>query len=179
MGFIEETGAAQLLRDVRIAPIYEGTNGIQAMDLVGRKLALQGGAPLKALIAEMRATADALDGALPAMRPPLAAGIDALERASRWIAERLASEPDAVGAAATPYMHMFGTVAGGWLLARSALAARTLLAAKPANAAFLEAKIVTARFYAEQILPKAPALLGPVTAGAATLFAIEPELLSA
>jgi alkylation response protein AidB-like acyl-CoA dehydrogenase len=179
MGFIEETGAAQLMRDVRIAPIYEGTNGIQAMDLVGRKLTLQGGAPLKALIAEMRDTAAALGGGLADLQPPLRAGIDALEQASRWIAERLASDADAVGAAATPYLHLFGTVAGGWLMARSALAAALLLEAKAANAPFLQAKIATARFYAEQILPKAPALVGPITAGAKTLFAIDPELLSA
>jgi alkylation response protein AidB-like acyl-CoA dehydrogenase len=179
MGFIEETGAAQHMRDARIAPIYEGTNGIQAMDLVGRKLTLQGGVPLKALFAEMRATATQLDGELAPLRPSLDAGIEALEGTSRWIAERVASDADAVGAAASPYLRQFGTVAGGWLLARSAIAARRLLSAGGADAGFLKAKIATARYYAEQILPQAPALTGPITAGAATLFAVAPELLSA
>jgi 3-(methylthio)propanoyl-CoA dehydrogenase len=178
MGFVEETGAAQHMRDARIAPIYEGTNGIQAMDLVGRKLTLQGGAPLRALFGEMRATAAALDGELVALRPPLEAGIEALETSSRWIAERLASDADAVGAAASPYLRQFGTVAGGWLMARSALAATRLIAAG-GDAGFLKAKIATARYYAEQILPSAAALTGPITAGAATLFAVSPELLTA
>jgi 3-(methylthio)propanoyl-CoA dehydrogenase len=179
MGFVEETGAAQHMRDARIAPIYEGTNGIQAMDLVGRKLTLQGGAPLRALFGEMRATAAALDGELVALRPPLEAGIEALETSSRWIAERLASDADAVGAAASPYLRQFGTVAGGWLMARSALAATRLLGTGGSDAGFLKAKIATARYYAEQILPSAAALTGPITAGAATLFAVSPELLTA
>jgi 3-(methylthio)propanoyl-CoA dehydrogenase len=179
MGFVEETGAAQHMRDARIAPIYEGTNGIQAMDLVGRKLTLQGGAPLRALLAEMRTTAAALDGELAAMRPALDAGIAALESSSRWIAERLASDADAVGAAASPYLRQFGIVAGGWLMARSALAATRLLAADEAHEPFLKAKIATAHYYAQQIMPQAPALTGPITAGAASLFAVSPELLTA
>jgi len=178
MGFIEETGAAQHMRDARIAPIYEGTNGIQAMDLVGRKLTNQGGAPLKALIADMHATEAVLSGDLQPMRGPLKAGIDALEQASLWLTGNGAGDPNTLGAAASPYLRLFGTVTGGWLMARSALSAAKLLKAGGDNAPFLKAKVATARFYAEQILAQAPALLGPITAGPEMLFAIEPELLS-
>jgi len=179
MGFIEETGAAQHMRDARIAPIYEGTNGIQAMDLVGRKLANQGGAPLKALLQEMRATEATLASGLAPLRAPLEAGIDALEQASAWLTGPAAADPNATGAAASPYLKLFGTVTGGWLMARSAQAAAKLLAAGNGNAPYLQAKLATARFYAEQILPQAPGLLGPITAGADALFAIDPDLLSA
>jgi 3-(methylthio)propanoyl-CoA dehydrogenase len=178
MGFIEETGAAQHMRDARIAPIYEGTNGIQAMDLVGRKLSNQGGTPLKALIAEMRAVENALSGELQPMRAPLKAGIDTLEQASAWLTGQGAGDPNTLGAAASPYLRLFGTVTGGWLMARSALAATQLLKSGGGNAPFLKAKLATARFYAEQIQTQAPALLGPITAGPEMLFAIEPELLS-
>jgi len=179
MGFIEETGAAQHMRDARIAPIYEGTNGIQAMDLVGRKLTNQGGAPLKALLAEMRATEAALTGDLTDLRSALTDGVDALEQASTWLVTNGNGKPNTLGAAASPYLRLFGVVTGGWLMARSALAAARLLASGDANKPFLQAKIATARFYTTQILPQAAGLLGPITAGAETLFAIEPELLSA
>ena len=167
MGFIEETGAAQHYRDARIAPIYEGTNGIQAMDLVGRKLPQVRG---KSLFADMRA-----DFAQTAeLAPYLEDALAALESATIWLAE---GGGDDNAAGATPYLRMFGLTVGGWLLAKQAAAAAKRLAAGEGDPAFLNAKIVTARFFAEQFLPQAAALLGPVTRGAETLFAIPEEAL--
>ena len=176
MGFIEETGAAQHYRDARIAPIYEGTNGIQAMDLVGRKLP-QG--RWKSLFADMRAdfvlfAAGDQGGLVPYLEDALAA----LESATTWLADGgAAGGADDNAAGATPYLRMFGLTVGGWLLAKQASAAARRLAAGEGDPAFLNAKIVTARFFAEQFLPQAAALLGPVTRGAETLFAIPEEAL--
>ncbi len=167
MGFIEETGAAQHYRDARIAPIYEGPNGIQAMDLVGRKLP-QG--RWKSLFADMRADFAETAGLAPYLEDALAA----LESATIWLAE---GGGDDNAAGATPYLRMFGLTVGGWLLAKQAAAATQRLAAGEGDPAFLNAKIVTARFFAEQFLPQAAALLGPVTRGAETLFAIPDEAL--
>ncbi|HEY8696287.1 MAG TPA: acyl-CoA dehydrogenase [Rhizomicrobium sp.] len=161
-GFIEETGAAQFYRDARIAPIYEGTNGIQAIDLVGRKLALAGGAPLRALLAEMRETAAQLDDRLVAS--PLAGGVDAVERATAWLLDKRGSVDALAGA--TTYLKLLGDVTGGWLLAKAALAA-----AKSGDAAFAQQKLVLARFYAGQILTSAPGLAQSVVSGAADLEA--------
>ncbi len=185
MGFIEETGAAQHYRDARIAPIYEGTNGIQALDLVGRKLAHMGGQPADDYIAAMRAACNELqnrpdpDGHLTAIDAGLRAAADALEKATGWLRGRMAESYDDAAAGATHYLRMFGTAAGGYMLARSALAAQRALDNGGDNTGFYRNKVLTARFYAEQILPQAAALLGPVTGGAATMYAIEPELMRA
>ena len=183
MGYIEETGAAQHLRDSRIAPIYEGTNGIHAMDLVFRKLTIQGGAPVRALFAEIRQTATALTDADPPALAILGAGLDdalaALETATEWLLERVHTSPDDAAAGCAAYLRMFGLTIGGHLLARGARAAAALLAADGADRPFLAAKLATARFYAEQILPQAPALLGPVTAGRDAVFAIDADQLCA
>src|SRR3954451_23151475 len=120
MGYIEETGAAQYLRDARIAPIYEGTNGIQANDLVGRKLGRDRGEAARELIAEMRATMAELGG-LDGIRAPLETAIAALEQATEYL---VGAEPALAAAGSAPYLQLFGTVAGGWLMARLALAAR-------------------------------------------------------
>ncbi|MGO8916615.1 MAG: acyl-CoA dehydrogenase [Stellaceae bacterium] len=178
MGFIEETGAAQHLRDARIAPIYEGTNGIQANDLVGRKLLRDRGEAAGALIAEMR-TVDAALAARPgddlaALRAPLAAGLDALERATGWMVEHAASDPPRGLAGAVPYLKLMGAVTGGWLMAKSALAAEALLAGRAGDAGFNEAKLVTARCFAEQVLPAAPALL-PAVMGGGTVMGFDLE----
>jgi alkylation response protein AidB-like acyl-CoA dehydrogenase len=175
MGFIEETGAAQHYRDARIAPIYEGTNGIQAMDLVGRKLP-QG--RWKSLFVDMRADFALLSGETAGLAPYLEDALAALESATTWLAEGgAAGGADDNAAGATPYLRMFGLTVGGWLLAKQAAAAAQRLAAGEGDPAFLNAKIVTARYFAEQFLPQAAALLGPVTRGAATLFAIPEEAL--
>jgi 3-(methylthio)propanoyl-CoA dehydrogenase len=178
MGFIEETGAAQHLRDARIAPIYEGTNGIQANDLVGRKLLRDRGAAAGELIAEMRASERALAGEpgddLAALARPLATALDAVEEATAWMVEHGESDPPRALAGAVPYLKQLGTVAGGWLMAKSALAATARLRTRAGDAGFNEAKLVTARFYAEHVLPAAPALLPAITGGS-TVMAFDLE----
>src|SRR5205085_10215841 len=128
MGFIEETGAAQYLRDARIAPIYEGTTGIQAGDLVGRKLSMDNGSAMAELIDEMRALENRLGGSdnadLPAIRESLAGGIHALEQATEWVLQTIRSDPNAALAASVNYMMLTGYVCGGWQMARAALAGR-------------------------------------------------------
>ena len=177
MGYVEKTGVAQYLRDVRISPIYEGTNGIQAIDLVARKVPMRGGAAVADLLAQM----DALDPELAAagpelreMRPALADGVSALREATSWIIARGPTEPNDALAGATPYLRLSGLVVGGWLMARSALAASRLLrTASGSDAVFLREKIGTAHFYIAQLLPQAAGLLPAVTAGAKPLFRID------
>ena len=164
MGFVEETGVAQYLRDARVATIYEGTTGIQAADLVGRKLPANNGAAMAALIAEMREVQVRLGNEIPAIGTPLAAAIEAQEQATAWILENIASHPAEAMAASFNYMMLTGFVCGGWQMARAALAANAGLASG-GDADFNRAKIVTATFYAEQILPKAASLLTLVRAG--------------
>ena len=163
MGYIEETGAAQYLRDARILPIYEGTNGIQAQDLVGRKLARDGGEAVRALVADMSETSSAAMGSpdpvLADIGRTLATAVATLENATGHI---LHSDPVHAAAGSRPYLELFGTALGGWLLLRLALAAERRLAAKDGNHAFLEAKVATARVYAEHFLALAPGHLAAV-----------------
>lgn len=179
MGFIEETGAAQHLRDARILPIYEGTNGIQARDLVGRKVAKDGGETMLALVAEMRATAEEMKAApgddIEAIRTGLQAAADALEDATKWVVQSVKAELVNALAGSVPFLRLAGTALGGWLLARSALVAQTRLGQRDGDPAFLEAKLVTARFYAEVILPPALAQLGPLKSAGRTVFALSEE----
>jgi len=180
VGYIEETGAAQHLRDARIAPIYEGTNGIQALDLLGRKLARDGGLAARELLAEMRGLLRELVRApgddLGVIRVHLTAGLDALERATAEVVGEVATETARAFAGAAPYLKLFGTVIGGWLLAKEALAAQRALASGGDKRDFLEAKIATARFFAEHRLALAPALL-PAVGGGATVMSFSPEWL--
>jgi 3-(methylthio)propanoyl-CoA dehydrogenase len=157
MGFIEETGAAQYYRDARIAPIYEGTNGIQANDLLGRKVQRDGGAAAAALIAEMR---EAANGTVA-----LKTGIDTLEDATTWLVAN-AKERALTLSGAVPYLELLGIVAGGWLLTLEAAEARRRLDAGVGDAGFNNAKLVTARFYDEQILATAPGLRAAIMGGA-------------
>src|SRR5882672_5385456 len=145
MGYVEETGAAQYLRDARILPIYEGTNGIQANDLVGRKLGRDRGEAARELIAEMRATAADPAIATAPCGPALNAGIDALAQATEYL---IGAEPAAAAAGSAPYLALFGTVLGGWLLARQTLAAAD-------GTDFTATKRATAQFYAEHYLARA------------------------
>jgi len=172
MGFIEETGAAQYYRDARIAPIYEGTNGIQAIDLAGRKLSTGDGAAMKSLAAEMRDTAQALAAApdLAQAGTYLAHGVSALEQATDWL---LAHRGADSLAGATAYLKLAGDVIGGWVLGREALAAAG--ESEPR----LAGKGALARLYAAQVLAQAPGLADGVTAGAADLEAMAPEALGA
>lgn len=203
MGYIEETGVAQYLRDARITQIYEGTNGIQAMDLVGRKLPMRGGGVVRDLLGRMRSTAgelrdeaggDAADGAggesMTSIGGRLAEAIDAMNEATAWLLEHGAADPNDALAGASPYLRLCAQTVGGWLLARSAQAAVKLLAGDSGSRddrdgddvggydrAFLEGKVATARFYADNLLPMAKGLVDPVRAGAAELFAVSPEQL--
>jgi hypothetical protein len=161
MGYIEETGIAQRYRDIRIAAIYEGTNGIQAIDLVGRKLPMRAGGVVEDFLAEL----DALD---PDLGDEWPAAVAALREASTWILTHGAAEPNEALAGATPYLRMFGIVAGGWVMARQAGAARKL---------GLDDKLTTARFYLTELLPQATGLLPAVTAGKDVLFALSPSQL--
>jgi alkylation response protein AidB-like acyl-CoA dehydrogenase len=177
MGYVEETGVAQYLRDSRIAPIYEGTNGIQAIDLVIRKVPMRGGAVVTDLLAQMEALDAELAAAGPeqaGVRAALASGMSALREATGWVMSHGLAEPNDALAGATPYLRLFGLVIGGWLLARSALAASRLLHnAGGSDTVFLQDKIGTARFYAGQLLPQAAGLLPAVTAGAGPLFQVD------
>ena len=169
MGYIEETGAAQYLRDARIAPIYEGTNGIQANDLVGRKLGRDQGEAARELVAEMRGVLAELGARAEwsAMHRGLTEGIDALERATAYLVE---AEPAMAAAGSVPYLALFGTLAGGWLMARLALAAER------GDAGLAATKRLTARFYAEHYLARAPSYL-PAILGGGTILDFDPELL--
>ena len=171
MGYIEETGACQFLRDARIAPIYEGTTGIQAADLAGRKLASDGGAAMAALIAEMRQAAAELahskDTQVASIGAVLATGVDALESATAWMLQALASEPDAALASSVDYLMLTGYVCGGWQMGRAALVASRKGTANE-DPDFHRAKLATARYYADKVLPKANALLEAIRNGSSS-----------
>ena len=182
MGYVEESGVAQHFRDARITPIYEGTNGIQAMDLVGRKLPMRAGGVVDDFLAEVarprRPLAKAGATTWPRSASSLAEAIDVLAETTDWLLEHgLADVRDAL-AGATPYLRMFSLVTGGWIMARQALAAQAALDAgteRSPDAELMAAKVVTARFFAEQLLPAVKGLASPVTAGHQDLFAVEPR----
>ena len=176
MGFIEETGAAQHMRDVRIAAIYEGTNGIQAADLVGRKLGMRDGASILEFIATMREVESELASAgveFETIRLELTRQFGALEEATQWMLRTGKSDPNAVLSGSTPYLRMWGLCSGGWMLARAAVAA-----AKTQDAELAQTQLVLARFYAEQLLPQTAGLLGAATAGSNDLFALDSHQLA-
>ena len=176
MGFVEETGAAQYLRDARITTIYEGTTGIQANDLIGRKVAFEKGATALSVIGEMRsldADLGRMSGDFSAARRNLSHAVDSLEAATHWIVDNYAASPDAAAAVAVPYLKLFGTVAGGWLMARAAVIAHGKLQDRRSDSSFLSAKIATARFYAEHILPQARAHADTVLSGSASVLALD------
>ena len=169
MGYIEETGAAQYWRDARIAPIYEGTNGIQANDLVGRKLGRDKGEAARELFAEMRQILPALGGKAgwEAMQRGLAEGFDALEHATEWLVE---AAPAVAAAGSAPYLPLFVTVTGGWLRARLAWAPLAR------GGVFAAANFAAACVYAEHFLARAPSSL-PAILGGATIVGFDPDLL--
>jgi hypothetical protein len=183
MGFIEETGAAQHYRDARILPIYEGTNGIQAIDLMGRKLALGKGQAVRELVSDIFPTASALKSAddawLHTIGGRLEAGLAAVQSATGWLIERRGhAQPDAL-AGATPYLQLLGDVVGGWMLAKGALAASRKIAAGEGPEDYWRSKIGLARVYSEQVLARAPGLAQAVSQGAIDLFRASPESLGA
>ncbi len=174
MGFIEETGAAQHYRDARIITIYEGTTGIQANDLIGRKTARDGGAIARKVIAEITATVAGLKASanpsLQVMGAELERATVALQKALDWIVPAFGSAAREAFAGSVPYLRLWGVVCGGWQMGRAALIAASKLANGEGDADFMRAKIVTARYYADALLPQAQSLASEVTdAGESTL----------
>jgi len=176
MGFIEETGAAQYLRDARILTIYEGTTAIQANDLVGRKTARDGGRVAKGVAAQVAETeadlAASKSAAAQSMRKRLAAAREAFEQVVDFVVAQGKANPNAVFAGSVPYLMLGGNLVAGWQLARSLLAAERLLARGEGDAGFLTAKIATARFYAEHLLSRAPGQRDAIVDGAESVTAM-------
>ncbi len=180
MGFIEETGAAQFYRDTKITQIYEGTNGIQAMDLVGRKLPMRAGGVHQDQVDRMKATIEELSGAGPELATihrELSAAVASLEDASNWILSEGLADPVQALSAATPYQRLYATTVAGWLMAVQALVAKRLVESGSADADVAAVKLVTARFFAEHLLPQVHGLVAPVKAGKGDLFALTAEQL--
>jgi alkylation response protein AidB-like acyl-CoA dehydrogenase len=180
MGFIEETGAAQHLRDARITTIYEGTTGIQAMDLVGRKIGRDGGQTAKAWLAEIgKLDSELKSSGLDSVAKNLAAGVQAVADCVDYIVAE--KNPAGPFAGAVPFLRLMGIVAGGWQMARAALVSRKKLSNKePQDKSFLEAKIATAQFYSDHLLVQAPGLRDTVVKGSAGVMALgEDQFLAA
>jgi acyl-CoA dehydrogenase len=179
MGFIEETGASQFLRDVRITTIYEGTTGIQSNDLIGRKLGRDRGAALAALIQELLAEMNAARALTPyakALRNASTEALTALRDATESVLRMHAEDPARAQAVSVPYLKLCGTVIAGALMARAAAVAEAALSAKPGDA-FYDAKLQTCRFYAEQVLPEAAGLARVVKGGAASVTEARSDLI--
>ena len=179
MGFIEETGAAQHFRDARITPIYEGTTAIQANDLIGRKIAKEGGQTVKAVVAEMRQVeaqlAEQAGDEFAAIRKSLSAGITAVEEAVAYILATFGQDIKAASVGSVPFLKLLGIVTGGWQMGRAALVSARRLAEDSGDATFYKTKIVTARFYADHVLSQAPGLAYAVVNGAAGALALEED----
>jgi hypothetical protein len=169
MGFIEETGAAQHYRDARITPIYEGTNGIQAADLVGRKMTGDGGAALRALLADIRSEIGD--------EPTLVSLADAVEQVVAWMLDEAGVNDRLAGS--YPFLTMVATLTCGWLMSRQGKVAASMIAEGEGNPAFLKAKVATVRFYLDQIVPEAGGLRAAAMAGAAPLYALDAEEMGA
>jgi len=175
MGYVEETGVAQFYRDARIASIYEGTNAIQAIDLVGRKLMRDGGATVSAFVSEMRLVDAPLANAgadLASVRLWLAKGLDELVLCSSHLLAGERKDPELVSSAAFNYLMLMGTVIGGWQLARGALVATARLETDATDPVFLRTQVLLARFYAEHVLPRVLAYGVAVRAGSSSIMAL-------
>jgi hypothetical protein len=177
MGFIEETGAAQHYRDARITTIYEGTNGIQSIDLVTRKLAANGGASVWALLDELGSIVKQVeasnDPAFGTTGPKLRDALGSLERASKWLLERVASAPNDALAGATPYLRLFGSTLGGCMLAGEALAAK----GNGEAGGDPQRYVTVARFFAENITVQSGSLEKTVTDSADAVNGADAVLL--
>lgn len=163
MGFVEETGAAQHLRDARITTIYEGTTGIQSNDLVGRKIARDKGVTVAKLIAEMRSDATSLP-----YSAELLVGVDAVEKAVAFILATNDLNPERVAAGAVPFLHLFGSVVGGWLVLKAAAKAKAKAAVEGDDTGFYASKEVIAQHYATHVLPHAAGYLSSILNGSAS-----------
>ena len=181
MGFIEETGAAQHLRDARITTIYEGTTGIQANDLVGRKMGREEGRTALALIAEIEKLLPALsasaDANLKSIGDSLNAAVARLRETVQWVSKTFPANPAAVAAGSVYVLKLMGITLGGWMLARSAEIASRQLAKGEGEAAFLKSKILTARFFADHVMSQASSLSAAITRGSESVLAVEEAML--
>jgi hypothetical protein len=176
-GYIEETGSAQHARDERIMTIYEGTTGIQGLDLAGRKTVMDKGAAVTALLDEIQADAEQVAGveSLAGMAAQLADAVEAGRKATAWLLENAMQDKHAIGSASVNYMMLLGFLCGGWVMANSALKAAQLLESGASDRGFLEAKQVTARFYFDHLLPRVGAYLAAITAGSGSMMAMPEE----
>jgi len=176
-GYIEEWGMSQFVRDARIAQIYEGANGIQALDLVGRKLGANGGRAVQAFFKEVGdfCEENRSDEKLAPFTKGLKKGLNDLQAATMWLMQNAMQKPDNAGAASTDYMHLFGLVALGYMWGLMAKTAQDGLANGAADAAFLEAKLATARFYFDRLMPESSAHLARISSGADSMMALEAE----
>lgn len=175
MGFIEETGAAQHYRDARILPIYEGTNGIQALDFIGRKVLSNQGEVLQSLLDDMQTTLEQLrdtEGLHGSLDCFFTEALQAGTEAKAYVLEQAANDRDLPGSVSYNFMMLFGYLAGGWIMVQSALQAQKLLAAGGGDTEFLQAKMMTSQFYCEQLLPRTQACLNAVLAGKSTMMAM-------
>jgi hypothetical protein len=176
MGFIEETGAAQYYRDAKILTIYEGTTAIQANDLVGRKTARDGGQTAKGIAAQIEVTEAELmksgSAAASVVLKHLTAARLAFIDVVNFVAGNTKTSPNAVFSGSVPYLMLAGNLMAGWQMARSLLVAENQLAIGVEDAAFMQAKIITAQFYAEHLLCKAPSMCGSIVEGAASVTAL-------
>ena len=175
-GYIAETGMEQFVRDSRIAMIYEGANGIQALDLVGRKLPKDGGRALQAFFAEVQGFIK--EHGEPEMKPyvePLGKALGHLQQATMWFMQNALAKPDNAGAGSYDYMHLLGLVALGYMWCRMVLAAREKLAAGGDGADRMQAKLVTGRFFMERMLPETAAQLARIQSGAASMMELPAE----
>ena len=177
-GYIEEHGMSQFVRDARIAMIYEGANGVQALDLVGRKLAANGGRAVQAFFKEVGEFCEAnrADEKMAPFTKGLKKGLNDLQAATMWLMQNAMANPDNAGAASTDYMHLFGLVSLGYMWAQMAKVAQAKLAdGADGDASYLENKLVTARFFMERVMPETAAHLARISTGADTMMALPAE----
>lgn len=177
MGYVEETGVAQYYRDARITAIYEGTTGIQALDLIGRKTALDNGAVAQALLEQVLETVRQLDDAgQPVLAHNLRKATADASLCVGYILEHFAAEPELPAAGSVPFLKLMGIVLGGWQLGRAALVAeRSLRSGEQVDQDFLQAKLVTARFFAEHLLPQTSGLAAAILEGAESVLALNED----
>ena len=178
MGFIEETGAAQFYRDARILPIYEGTTGIQALDFVGRKNLFADGQLIASLLSEMEQTLadlDPVNEAMSAIKSGLRKALQDGQQAQDWLLDAAQRDSQAAGSVAVNFLMLFGYLSGGWMMARSALQAQAMLDTGQGDSDFLKAKVITAQFFCEQLLPRTASLLAAVESGSSATMALSDD----
>jgi len=177
MGYVEETGSAQFYRDARITTIYEGTTGIQGQDLVGRKILANQGELLEDLLNDIETTANELAASdqLGDLGKSLKTAVDSGRTARQWLLDNAGRDSNVASGASVNLLMMLGYICGGWVMGRSALKASQLLAAGGSDEAFLTAKLVTARFYFEHLLPRADSCLTTIQAGSDSMMALKED----